>query len=147
MSIDKQAKFSKECLIKFLKRKYTPGVKFYRWHTMSNNRRCDDGRIERYYIAVGPRIAQSIIDGLHNEGFSIDDYVFTHGQFWAECDMYRPPWVEVLNHKKERHTINCSLRQNIRSKDKRKKTREEARNFRFITIEEFLNMKNNIRKK
>lgn len=138
--------FEKECLIRFLKRKYTPNVKFYRWHTMSNTRRCDDGRVVRYYIAVGPKIAQSIIDGLHDEGFSIDDYTYMYGQCWAECDMFRPPWVEVLNHRKERHTINCSLRKNIRSKDKRKKTREEARNFKFITLEEFLNIKNNIRK-
>lgn len=146
MSIDERARFSKECLIDFLKHKYVPGAKFYRWHTLSNTRRCDDGTIERYYTAVGPRVAQDIINGLHNEEISIDDYTYMYGQYWAECDMYRPAWLEVQNHRKERHTINCSLCKNIRSKDKRKKTRKEARNFKFITIEEFLNIKNNMRK-
>jgi len=131
--------FEKECLIRFLKSKYTPNVKFYRWHTMSNTRRCDDGRIERYYIAVGPKVAQSIIDGLQNEGFSIDDYTYLYGQYWAECDVYRPAWLEIQNHRKERHDINCKLRKNIRSKDKRRKTRKEARKLKFVTIDEFLN--------
>lgn len=129
MSIDERVRFSKECLIEFMKRKYPPNVTFYRWHTMSNTRRCDDGTVERYYIAVGPRVAQSIIDGLRNEEISIDDYVFTYGQFWAECSVYRPPWLEVLNLRKERHKINCELRKNIRSKDKRRKNRIDKRKF------------------
>ena len=127
MSIEERARFSKECLIDFMKHKYVPGAKFYRWHTMSNTRRLDDGTIERYYIAVGPKVAQSIIDGLRNEEISIDDYVFTYGQFWAECDVYRPPWLEMQLDKKARHTTNCELRKNIRSKDKRRKHRKECK--------------------
>ena len=137
MSIDERARFSKECLIDFLKHKYVPGAKFYRWHTMSNTRRCDDGTIERYYIAVGPKVAQSIIDGLRNEEVSIDDYVFTYGQFWAECSVYRIPWFDVLNHRKERHETNCKLRKNIRSKDKRRKNRKECKS----KLYNFLNTK------
>lgn len=127
MSIEERARFSKECLIDFMKHKYVPGAKFYRWHTMSNTRRLDDGTIERYYIAVGPKVAQSIIDGLRNEEISIDDYVFTYGQFWAECDVYRPPWLEIQLDKKERHKTNCELRKNIRSKDKRRKHRKTCK--------------------
>lgn len=127
MSIEERARFSKECLIDFMKHKYVPGAKFYRWHTMSNTRRLDDGTIERYYIAVGPKVAQSIIDGLRNEEISIEDYVFTYGQFCAECNVYRPPWFEKLLYKKERHKANCELRKNIRSKDKRRKNRKECK--------------------
>ena len=137
MSIDERARFSKECLIEFMKRKYTPNVTFYRWHTMSNTRRCDDGTIERYYIAVGPRVAQSIIDGLRNEEISIDDYVFTYGQFWAECNVYRPAWFETILGKKERHIANCKLRKNTRSKDKRRKNRKECKR----KLNNFLNTK------
>lgn len=137
MNIKERARFSKECLIDFLKHKYVPGAKFYRWHTMSNTRRCDDGRVERYYIAVGPKVAQSIIDGLRNEEFSLDDYVFTYGQFWAECNVYRQPWFKMLLDKKERHVANCKLRKNIRSKDKRRKDRKECKR----KLNNFLNTK------
>ncbi len=127
MSVDERIRFGKESLIEFLKRKYTPGLKFYRWHTLANTRRCDDGTIERCYLAVGPKIAQSIINGLHNEELSIDEYVFTCGQFWADCNVYRPPWFTIQNHRRERHKINCELRKNIRSKDKRRKNRKECK--------------------
>lgn len=137
MSINERARFSKESLIDFLKHKYVPGAKFYRWHTMSNTRRLDDGTIERYYIAVGPKIAQCIIDGLHDEEISIDDYVFTYGQFWAECNVYRPAWFETILGKKERHIANCKLRENIRSKDKRRKNRKECKR----KVNNFLNTK------
>lgn len=137
MSIDERARFSKESLIDFLKHKYVLGVKFYRWHTLSNTRRLDDGTIERYYIAVGPKVAQSIIDGLRNEEISIDDYVFTYGQFWAECNVYKLPWFEIQIRKKERHKTNCELRKNIRSKDKRRKNRKECRR----KLHNFLNTK------
>lgn len=110
MSIDERARFSKECLIDFLKHKYVPGAKFYRWHTLSNTRRCDDGTIERYYTAVGPRVAQDIINGLHNEEISIDDYVFTCSKFWADCNVFRPSWFTIQNHRRKRHIINCELR-------------------------------------
>lgn len=126
MSINEQARFIQEKL-DILKRKYVPGAKFYRWRTTYNTRRLDDGTIERYYIAVGPRVAQSIIDGLRIEEISLDDYVFTCGQFWAECNVYRPPWFVVQNHRRERHKINCKLRKNIRSKDKRRKNRKECK--------------------
>ena len=137
MSIEERARFSKESLIDFLKHKYVPGMKFYRWHTLSNTRRCDDGTIERYYTAVGPKIAQDIIDGLRNEEISIDDYVFTYGQFWAECNVYKQPWFELQIRKKERHITNCKLRKNIRSKDKRRKDRKESRH----KLNNFLNTK------
>ena len=127
MSINERERFSKESLIDLLKRKYVPVAKFYRWHTMSNTRHCDDGTIERYYIAVGPRVAQSIIDGLCIEEISLDDYVFTCGQFWADCNVYRPPWFVVQNHRRERHKINCELRKNIRSKDTRRRNRKECK--------------------
>lgn len=127
MSVDERIRFGKESLIEFLKRKYTPGLKFYRWHTLSNTRRCDDGTIERCYLAVGPKVAQSIINGLHNEELSIDEYVFTCGQLWADCNVYRPPWFTIQNHRRERHKINCELRKNIRSKDKRRKNRKECK--------------------
>lgn len=110
MSIDERARFSKECLIDFLKHKYVPGAKFYRWHTLSNTRHCDDGTIERYYTAVGPRVAQDIINGLHNEEISIDDYVFTCSKFWADCNVFRPSWFTIQNHRRKRHIINCELR-------------------------------------
>ena len=136
MSIEERARFSKESLIDFLKHKYVPGAKFYRWHTMSNTRRRDDGTIERCYTAVGPKIAQDIIDGLRNEEISIDDYVFTYGQFWAECNVYKLPWFELQIRKKERHKTNCELRKNIRSKDKRRKNRKECRRklYNFLHI-------------
>ena len=137
MSIEERARFSKESLIDFLKHKYVPGAKFYRWHTMSNTRRRDDGTIERYYIAVGPKITQDIIDGLHNEELSIDEYVFTCGQFWADCNVYRPPWFTIQNHRRERHKINCELRKNIRSKDKRRRNRNECK----CKLYNFLNTK------
>lgn len=137
MSIDERARFSKECLIDFLKHKYVPGAKFYRWHTLSNTRRRDDGTIERYYTAVGPKIAQDIIDGLRNEEISIDDYVFTYGQFWAECNVYKQPWFELQIRKKERHITNCELRKNIRSKDKRRRNRTEYKR----KLHNFLNTK------
>lgn len=139
MSIDERVRFSKESLIEFLKRKYTPGVKFYQWHTMSSTRRCDDGTIERYYIAVGPKIAQDIVNGLKNEEISIENYVVTCGQFWADCNIYRPPSYEIRNHRRERHNTNINLRKNIRSKDKRKKTRKKARTLKCLTDEEFFN--------
>lgn len=139
MSIDERARFSKECLIDLLIHKYVPGIKFYRWHTMSNTKRCDDGTIKHCYLAVGPKIAQDIVNGLHNEDVSIADYVFTCGQFWADCNVYRPPWFTVQNHRRERHKINCELRKNVRSKDKRKKTRKKARKFKCLTYEEFFN--------
>lgn len=110
MSIDERARFSKESFINFLKHKYVPGAKFYRWYTMSSTRLLDDGTIERYYIAVGPRVAQSIIDGLHDEEISIDDYVFTYGQFLADCNVFRPSWFTIQNHRRKRHIINCELR-------------------------------------
>ena len=136
MSINERARFSKESLIDFLKHKYVPGMKFYRWHTLSNTRRRDDGTIERYYTAVGPKIAQDIINGLRNEEISIDDYVFTYGQFWAECNVYKPPWFELQIRKKERHKTNCELRKNIRSKDKRRKHRKKCKRklYNFLHI-------------
>lgn len=122
-----RARFSKECLIEMLKCKYTPNVKFYRWYTMSNTRRCDDGTIERYYLAVGPRVVQDIIKGLQNEEISIEDYVFTYGQFWAESTIYRPPWFKDQNHRRDRHEINCELRKKLRSNHKRKQYRKTCK--------------------
>lgn len=123
MSIDERIRSGKESLIDCLKHKYVPGMKFYRWQTLASTRRCDDGTIERCYLAVGPKVVQDIINGLHNEEISIYDYVFTCGQFWADCNFYRPSWFTVQNHRKERHNINCELRKNIRSKDIRRRNR------------------------
>ena len=127
MNIDERIKFGKESLIKSLKCKYTPGVKFYQWFTQFSTRHRDDGTIEHCYSAVGPRVTQDIINGLHNEEISIDDYVFTCGKFFADCNVFRQSWFTIRNHILKRHKINCELRKNIRSKDKRKKTRKEAK--------------------
>lgn len=137
MSIDERIRSGKESLIDFLKHMYVPGVKFYRWQTLASTRRCDDGTIERCYLAVGPKVEQDIINGLHNEEISIDEYVFTCGQLWADCNFYRPSWFTVRNHRKERHNINCELRKNIRSKDKRRKNRKECKR----KLNNFLNTK------
>ena len=139
MSFDR-ARFSKECLIELLKCKYTPNVKFYRWHTMTSTRRRDDGTVEQYYVAVGPRVVQDIVKGLQNEEISIENYVFDDGQFWAESTIYRPPWFTIQNHRRERHKINCELRKNARSKSVRKKHRYECKHgpYRCMTIDEFL---------
>ena len=135
MSIFDTARFNKECLIAFLKCKFTSNVKFYRWHTMVSSRRCDDGTVERYYVAVGPKIVQDIINGLHNEEISIDDYVFNYGsQFHAESDVYRLPWWKMLNHRKERHILNCELHKNTRSKHERKSHRKKYRLMRPTNI-------------
>lgn len=123
MSIEEQIRSEKESLIEFLKCKYTPGVKFYQWFTAFSTRRRDDGTIERCYLAVGPKVVQDIINGLHDEEISIDEYVFTCGQLWADCNFYRPSWFTVQNHRKERHITNCKLRKSIRSKDIRRRNR------------------------
>ena len=127
MSVEEQIRSEKESLIEFLKRKYTPGVKFYQWFTAFSTRRRDDGTIEHCYSAVGPRVTQDIINGLHNEEISIDDYVFTCSKFWADCNVFRPSWFTIQNHRRKRHIINCELRKNIRSKDKRRRERNECK--------------------
>ena len=132
MSVYERIRFGEESLIEFLKRTYVPGVKFYRWHTLFNTRCCGDGTIERCYSAVGPRVTQDIINGLHNEEISIDDYVFTCGKFFADCNVFRQSWFTIRNHILKRHKINCELRKNIRSKDKRKKTRKEAKKAKYL---------------
>ena len=139
-SLFDRARFGKECLIELLKCKYTPNVKFYRWHTMTSTRRCDDGTVEQYYVAVGPRVVQDIVKGLQNEEISIENYVFDDGQFWAESTIYRPPWFKDQNHRRERHKINCELRKNARSKSVRKKHRYECKHgpYKCMTMEEFL---------
>lgn len=137
MSIDERIRSGKESLIDCLKHKYVPGMKFYRWHTLASARRCDDGIIKHCYLAVGPKVVQDIINGLHDEEISIDKYVFTCGQFWADCNVYRPPWFVVQNHRRERHKINCELRKNIRSKDTRRRNRKECKR----KLNNFLNTK------
>lgn len=136
MSIDTN-RFDKECLIEILKRKFTPTKKFYRWHTMSSVIRCDDGSLKRRYIAVGPRIAQEIIKCNEFDEISIEDYVYNYGcGFLAESSVYRPPSYEVLNHRKERHTINASLRKKVHSKGKRKQHRKTCKRVK-IDLKDF----------
>lgn len=127
MSVEEQIRSNKESLIDCLKHKYVPCMKFYRWQTLASTRRCDDGTIERCYLAVGPKVVQEIINGLHDEEISIDEYVFTCGQLWADCNFYRPSWFTVQNHRKERHITNCKLCKSIRSKDKRRRERNECK--------------------
>ena len=49
MNIDERIRSGEESLIKSLKCKYTPGVKFYQWFTLFSSRHCDDCTIESCY--------------------------------------------------------------------------------------------------
>lgn len=130
MSIHKQNIFSKENFIKFLKRRYMSGTKFYRWYTLTITKRCADGTVEHHYLAVGPKVVQSIINGFRYEEISIDDYnLYIHGRCYVECNVYKQSWTEVQNHRRKRHEFNCELCKHVHSKDRRKKIRKEAREF------------------
>lgn len=130
-------RFNKENQIEFLKRKYTPTSHHYSWYAVHKT---DDGK----YFACGKYVIQEILRSAQAEDISIEEYVYDYDQFYATTDFYRPNWFKYLENRKKRYKVNFDLRKNIRSKDKRKKTRKEARKFKFFTIDEFFN---NMRKK
>lgn len=130
-------RFSKENQIEFLKRKYTPTSHYYSWQTFTYKPEYDIKYEPCKYYASGKHVVQEIIKSAQAEGISIEEYVYDYNQFYATIDFYRPNWLEYLKNRKERHTINTDLRKNVRSKDKRKKVREEARKFKFLTLDEF----------
>lgn len=126
-------RFSKENQIKFLKRKYTPTSHHYSWYTVrESDHDCK-------YLACGKYVIQEIIRSAQAEGISIEEYVYDYNQFYAITDFYRPKWLLYLENRKKRHTTNVDLRKNVRSKDKRKKTRKEIRRIKFFTLDEFFN--------
>ena len=130
-------RFNKENQIEFLKRKYTPTSHHYSWYAVH---KFDDGK----YLACGRYVIQEILRNAQAEDISIEEYVYDYDQFYAITDFYRPNWFKYLENRKKRHATNIDLRKNVRSKDKRKKTRKRARNFMFLTMDEFFN---NMRKK
>ena len=130
-------RFNKENQIEFLKRKYTPTSHHYSWYAIHKS---DDGK----YLACGKYVVQEILRNAQAEDISIEEYVYDYDQFYATTDFYRPNWFKYLENRKKRHATNIDLRKNVRSKDKRKKTRKRARNFMFLTMDEFFN---NMRKK
>ena len=120
-----------------MKRKYTPTSHHYSWYAVH---KFDDGK----YLACGRYVIQEILRNAQAEDISIEEYVYDYDQFYAITDFYRPNWFKYLENRKKRHATNIDLRKNVRSKDKRKKTRKRARNFMFLTMDEFFN---NMRKK
>ena len=130
-------RFNKENQIEFLKRKYTPTSHHYSWYAIHKS---DDDK----YFACGKYVIQEILRNAQAEDISIEEYVYDYDQFYATTDFYRPNWFKYLENRKKRHATNIDLRKNVRSKDKRKKTRKRARNFMFLTMDEFFN---NMRKK
>ena len=130
-------RFNKENQIEFLKRKYTPTSHHYSWYAVHKS---DDGK----YLACGKYVIQEILRNAQAEDISIEEYVYDYDQFYATTDFYRPNWFKYLENRKKRRATNIDLRKNVRSKDKRKKTRKRARNFMFLTMDEFFN---NMRKK
>lgn len=129
-------RFDKENQIKFLKRRYTPTSHYYSWHTKNYE--------PNKYFACGKYVVQEILRSAQAEGISVEEYVYDYDQFYVTTDFYRPNWFKYLENRNKRHIINADLRKNIRSKDKRKKTRKEARKLKFFTLDEFFN---NMRKK
>lgn len=122
-------RFSKENLIEFLKRKFTPTSQYYSWRTIEYG-------LGKYY-ACGRRVVQEILRSVQAEDISIEEYVYEYNQFDAISDFYRPNWFRYLENRKERHITNCKLRKNIRSKDKRRKDRTECKR----KLNNFLNTK------
>lgn len=132
-------RFNKENQIEFLKRKYTPTSHYYSWRAFSYKPEYDIKYEPCKYYASGKHIVQEIIRSAQAEGISIEEYVYDYNQFYAITDFYRPDWFKYLENRKKRHKTNVDLRKNVRSKDKRKKTRKEARKFKYLTIDEFFN--------
>lgn len=122
-------RFSKENLIEFLKRKFTPTSQYYSWRTMEYG--------QGKYYACGKRVVQEILRSIQAEDISIEEYVYEYDRFDAISDFYRPNWFRYLENRKKRHITNCELRKNIRSKDKRRKNRKESRH----KLNNFLNTK------
>lgn len=137
-------RFDKENQIKFLKRRYTPTSQYYSWRTFPYTSEFDIKYEPRKYYASGKYVVQEILRSAQAEGISVKEYVYDYNQFYATTDFYRTNWFKYLENRKKRHIINADLRKNIRSKDKREKTRKKARKFMFLTIDEFFN---NMRKK
>lgn len=132
-------RFNKENQIEFLKRKYTTTSHYYSWRAFSYKPEYDIKYEPRKYYASGKHIVQEIVRSAQAEGISIEEYVYDYNQFYAITDFYRPDWFKYLENRKKRHKTNVDLRKNVRSKDKRKKTRKEARKFKYLTIDEFFN--------
>lgn len=126
-------RFNKENQIKFLKRKYTPTSHHYSWYAIHESDH------DSKYLACGKYVIQEILRNAQAEGISIEEYVYYYNQFYATTDFYRPNWFKYLENRKKRHTTNVDLRKNVRSKDKRKKTRKEIRRIKFFTLDEFFN--------
>ena len=111
-------RFNKESKIKFLKRKYTPTSNYYSWYTVTGE--------SRRYFACGKHIVQEILRSAQAEGINVEEYVYEYDQFYATSDICRLNWSKYLENRRERHIINCKLRKNIRSKDKRKRSRNDV---------------------
>ena len=122
-------RFSKENLIEFLKRKFTPASQYYSWRTMES--------AQGKYYACGRRVVQEILRSVQAENISIEEYVYEYNRFDAISDFYRPNWFMYLENRKERHITNCKLRKSIRSKDKRRKNRKDCK----CKLYNFLNTK------
>ena len=132
-------RFSKENQIEFLKRKYTPTSHYYSWRTFSYKPEYDVKHEPHKYYASGKYVVQEILRGALAEGISIEEYVYEYNQFYATSDFYRPNWFKYLENRKTRHKINCELRKNIRSKNKRKKHKKEVRKLKFLTLDDYFN--------
>lgn len=120
--------------IKFLKRKYLSTYRYYSWCTLGHEHEYGAKYEPREYYACGRHVIQKILRSAQAEGISVEEYVYKYKHLYATTDFYRFNWFIYLKHRQKCHVFNADLRENIRSKDRRKKSRKAIRRIKFLTL-------------